>query len=122
MITVAETQQGAIAAELRKRRQAESIGQDLSAGQREAAGARGFEHGPAEGVMPGHPEPENLRRGYLDGGHGASSPQSEPPRRNPLPSLPPGIVTPVTLPDAPFAATIHPTIAAGFTLGSPSDR
>ena len=83
---------------------------------------RGIELGPSEGVEPGHPEPDDFRRGYIDAGHGATAPMAEPPRCNPMPDLPRGIVTPVALPDAPMAMTIPHHISAAFTMGSPSDR
>jgi hypothetical protein len=126
MITVTELQEQARAAELHKRRQAERIGRDESvdpiAGKSEPAEARGFEHGPSAGPMPGHPEPEDFRRGNIDADHGAEAPMAEPPRCNPMPALPRGIVTPVALPDAPMAMTIPNHISAAFTSGSPSDR
>ena len=123
--SVTQVQQEALAAEKARRAQAGLIGRVLpegDGGASAAASARGFEDGPGEPVMPGHPEPEDFRRGYIDAGHGAESPMAEPPRHNPMPDLPRGIVTPVALPDAPVAARIPQHIAGTYSLGSPSER
>ncbi len=78
---------------------------------------RGAEPGPGEGVMPGHPEPEQFGRAYLKAGHASPSPQSEGPRANPMPQMQHYVP-----PDAPMAATIPPHVIEHYTMGSPSDR
>ena len=89
--SVTQIQQEALAAEKARRAQAGLIGRVVpegDGGESAAAAARGFEDGPGEPVMPGHPEPEDFRRGYIDAGHGAESPMAEPPRHNPMPRAP----------------------------------
>lgn len=79
--------------------------------------------GPGRPVTPSAPQPaEAFRQGYLAAGHSAPSPQHEPPRTNPLPELPPGVVQPVQLPGAPRAMNVSQAVAAMFCGGSPSER
>ena len=84
---------------------------------RKAANVRGFEDGPSEGVMPGHPEPADYERPYVAPGHAAPSPQAEAPRANPMP-----LMQHVVLPGQPRAAAIPPHVIEHFTMGSPSER
>jgi hypothetical protein len=85
---------------------------------------RGITPGPAEGTMPGRPEPENFDRGYLEDGHGAESPQAERPRTNPnpVPSAVRGVPVPIQMSSAPMAAGIPHHVTQGLSMGSPSDK
>lgn len=83
---------------------------------------RGAVEGPGHNDEPGHAEAGDFRRGYIDAGHAADSPQAEPPRRNPMHHGAPGVLQPIVLPDAPFAARIPAAVAANFTMNSPSDH
>jgi hypothetical protein len=65
---------------------------------------RGIAEGPGTPRMPGRPEPDDYRRGYLGAGHGAPSPVAQAPRTSPLPPQERGILTPVELPGTPAVA------------------
>jgi len=78
---------------------------------------RGITPGPADGTEPGHPEPADFGRPYLEAQHAAPSPQSEGPRSNPMPAM-----THRVLPDQPYAAAIPPAVVSHYTMGSPSER
>ena len=96
------TQQWQELADLAARRQAIAAGEILKADGGYAS--RGISEGPGEPVQPGHLEPEDLRRGYLEQGHAAESPQGEPARTPVLPPHGRGILTPVELPSTPAVA------------------
>jgi hypothetical protein len=78
---------------------------------------RGATVGPSDGLMPGHPEPGQFDRGYVETGHAAASPQYQGPLVNPLPNM-----AHYVLPDMPYASRIPPAVIARYTGGSPSDR
>ena len=78
---------------------------------------RGAVQGPAQPVQPGHPEPADFGRPYVESGHAAESPQAQPPRQNPMPAM-----THQVLPAEPMAARIPPQVIAHYTSGSPSER
>jgi len=73
-------------------------------------------------MRPDDPQPQDYQRPYIESGHGAQSPQAEPPILNPMPVLPPGVPIPVALPGAPLAARISQHVAGTYALGSPSER
>jgi hypothetical protein len=78
--------------------------------------------GPDQSMRPRPVQPEMFDRQYIDAGHGAESPQAQAPRENPMPPVPPGIMTPIALRAAPAAALVSPHIAASYCMGSPSER
>jgi hypothetical protein len=78
---------------------------------------RGIELGPDHGREPGHPQPADFDRGYLEQEHAARSPLAGPPRVNPMPGM-----THRVLPDQPLAAAIPPGVIAHYTMSSPSER
>jgi hypothetical protein len=78
--------------------------------------------GPDRSMQPRPVQPGMFDRPYIDDGHAAESPQAEAPRENPMPQVPPGIVTPITLRAAPAAFAVPHHVASAFTGGSPSER
>jgi hypothetical protein len=109
----------------RRKKHHDRIGRDLEtdpvdAGAQEAAKSfeqRGVHAGPGEGTMPGHPQPAQFDRGYLEAGHAAESPQAEPARQNPMPMMHHRV-----LPDQPMAAAIPQHVIDTYTMRSPSDK
>jgi len=55
------------------------------------------QEGPGEPVQPGHPDPADAHRGYIESGHAAASPQHDPPNQSPLPPHGRGILTPLEM-------------------------
>jgi hypothetical protein len=83
---------------------------------------RGVHAGPGDGVMPGHPAPESFDRGYLEAGHGAESPQAEPPRQSPFMHALQGYPQSIAVSSQTLAADIPHHVASAYSMGSPSDR
>lgn len=124
MITVTGVQQDMMTAEKRRRRRGRqdqdadggapgataahaAAEAELDAAERESAASKatGAEPGPGTFREPARPpEPQDYRRGYLDEGHAAPSPQAAPPNAAPLPPHGRGILTPAELPSAPLVA------------------
>jgi hypothetical protein len=105
--------------------QDEAFAQDHRAGyQEQGHGAESPQSGPPCGypVAEGQPQPGAFDRGYAEPGHAANSPQAGRSPENPIMHAPPGILRPVTLPDAPMSMRIPQHVAASYTMGSPSEH
>ena len=102
-----------------------SLGEDDAREAGEAGKAyadRGAHEGPEQPVQAGHPEPDQYQRPYIEPGHGAESPQADPPRKMPITHAAPGQVQHVTLTADAMAQPVPAHVTAHYSSGSPSER